>query len=161
MSVAMGRYNVGGGNSISWVETDPLFEIGIGTSFSDRANALTVLKNGNVGIGTSNPTHKLTVKGNIHAREILVTATAGADFVFEEDYELKSLGELERFIIENKHLPDIAPAEEMIENGISINELQIKLLQKVEELTLYVIELKKENEKVNAKLEKLTKESEL
>ena len=62
-SVAIGRYNVGGGTSNSWVATDPLFEIGIGTSAA-RANALTVLKNGNVGIDTTTPSEKLEVNGN-------------------------------------------------------------------------------------------------
>ena len=62
ISTALGRYNVGGGNATSWVSTEPLFEIGIGTSDLNRNNAMTVLKNGNVGIGTTAPTSKLHVK---------------------------------------------------------------------------------------------------
>jgi len=65
-SLAIGRYNVGGGTTDSWVSTDPLFEIGIGTSDTDRANALTVLKSGLVGIGTTNPTSTLQVIGNVN-----------------------------------------------------------------------------------------------
>ncbi|MBT3349380.1 hypothetical protein HN954_04980 [bacterium] len=66
-TVALGRYNVGGGTATSWVATDPLFEIGIGTAPSSRANALTVLKNGNIGIGTSSPVSKLEVDGSAMA----------------------------------------------------------------------------------------------
>lgn len=64
-SLVIGRYNVGGGESNTWVETDPLFEIGIGTSGANRANAMTVLKNGNVGVGVTNPVARLEVEGTI------------------------------------------------------------------------------------------------
>ncbi len=101
---------------------------------------------GNVGIGTINPTAKLTVAGDIRAREIKVEANAGADFVFDADYRLRSLPEVEQFITANKHLPDIAPANEMVQNGVDMGEMQIKLLQKIEELTLYVIEQQKQIE---------------
>ncbi|MCD4681805.1 MAG: hypothetical protein K8R86_00870, partial [Bacteroidales bacterium] len=69
-SVVMGRFNVGGGNPTSWVETDPLFEIGRGTSTSNPINALTVLKNGNVGIGIATPASRLDVQGNVTIRDI-------------------------------------------------------------------------------------------
>ncbi len=105
---------------------------------------------GQVGIGTTNhdgTDTKLTVAGTIHAQEVKVTAGAGgADFVFENDYDLPGIAEVESFIKTNKHLPGIPSADEMITNGIDVGEMQIKLLQKIEELTLYVIELKKENE---------------
>jgi hypothetical protein len=100
--------------------------------------------NGNVGIGTANPRSRLTVAGNISAREVQVTVDAGADFVFEEDYNLKSLDSVEKYIKENKHLPEIASAQEMKKEGINLSEMNIKLLQKVEELTLYMIEMKKD-----------------
>jgi hypothetical protein len=93
----------------------------------------------------TNTTYKLDVEGPIRADEIVVN-TSGADFVFDSTYNLRSLPELETFIKQNKHLPEIATAKEMQENGVSAGEMQTKLLQKVEELTLYVIELKKENE---------------
>ncbi|WP_374175216.1 hypothetical protein [Flavobacterium tructae] len=110
---------------------------------------------GNVGIGTANPNAKLTVAGNISSREVKVTVDAGADFVFEGDYNLKSLDSVEKFIKENKHLPEIASAQEMQKEGINLSEMNIKLLQKIEELTLYMIEMKKENAEMKKRLEKI------
>ena len=102
---------------------------------------------GKVGIGTTNPgSHKLAVEGVIGAREVVVTTDAWADFVFEPDYNLMPLQELDSYIKENRHLPEIPTTEEVEENGISVGEMNTKLLQKIEELTLYVIELQKKNE---------------
>lgn len=125
----------------------------------------------NVGIGTSNPTSKLTVAGNIASREVKVTVDAGADFVFDETYNLPSLESVDQFIRENKHLPEIASAQEMQKDGINLSEMNIKLLQKIEELTLYVIRqdkkiemqsdeikiVKEENESFKMILESLSK----
>lgn len=108
-------------------------------------NCVTILQNsGNVGIGTQNPNYKLDVNGTIRANEIIVNTT-GADFVFAEDYTLRPLSEVKAFIQENKHLPEIKSAQEMQENGVGINELQTQLLQKIEELTLYIL---LQNEKI-------------
>lgn len=100
---------------------------------------------GNVGIGISNPDNKLEVNGTIRAKEVLVETSGWADFVFEHDYQLKPLSEVEQFIEKYKHLPDIPSTKEVKENGISVDEMNALLLQKVEELTLHIIELKKEN----------------
>ena len=97
----------------------------------------------NVGIGTSNPDQKLTVAGTAKAQEVIVEETAGADFVFEADYDLPTLANIEQFIKSNKHLEGIPSAKEMIANGVKVGELQIKLLQKIEELTLHTIEQQK------------------
>lgn len=104
--------------------------------------------NGNFGIGTTNPTSKFTVAGNIASREVKVTVNAGADFVFEKDYDLPSLESVDKFIKENKHLPEIASAEDMKKDGINLSEMNIKLLQKIEEMTLHMIEMKKEIEQL-------------
>ena len=108
---------------------------------------------GNVGIGTTNPTSKLTVAGDIHSRKVKVTINAGADFVFAEDYDLKKLKDLQKFIQQHKHLPDIPSAKEMETKGIELGEMNIKLLQKIEELTLYLI-------RQNKKIDKLEKDNE-
>jgi hypothetical protein len=75
--------------------------------------------------------------------------------VFDKDYNLPGITETEDFIKANQHLPGIPSAEEMQQNGINLGEMQIKLLQKIEELTLYVIELKKENEEMKEEIENL------
>jgi hypothetical protein len=128
---------------IFYTEGEPDF-----VSISPNGNAtngvMNVFGNGNVGIGTTNPTSKLTVAGNINSREVKVSVDAGADFVFEKDYALPSLQEVEKFVTENKHLPEIASAKEMQKEGINLSEMNIKLLQKIEELTLYMIQQNKE-----------------
>lgn len=105
-------------------------------------------QNGNVGIGTASPTSKLTVAGDIHSRKVKVTVNAGADFVFDDDYDLTKLEDLQQYIQQHKHLPDIPSAKEMEAKGIELGEMNIKLLQKIEELTLYMIELKQGNEQL-------------
>lgn len=102
--------------------------------------------NGNVGIGTGQPDAKLTVKGDIHTREVRVdmSGAVGPDFVFESDYNLRTLEETEQYIKTHKHLPEIQSAEDMDVNGFELKEMNLKLLQKVEELTLYLIEQNKE-----------------
>jgi len=121
---------------------------------ADKSGYIIFTQNGHVGIGTLDATHRLNVKGTIRAEEIIVE-TFGADFVFESDYRLKPLSEVKVHIEENKHLPDIPSAAQMQENGVGISELSTKLLQKVEELTLYAIQQNEMIEKLNKRIEEL------
>jgi len=120
--------------------------------------------NGNVGIGitteTPDPNYKLSVNGQIKSKGIRVQSN-WYDFVFKPDYRLMNLGELNSYIKENGHLPDIPTEGEVRENGIELGEIASKLLQKVEELTLYVIQqnneidkLKNENAEIKSLLNK-------
>lgn len=113
--------------------------------------------NGSVGINTLNPNsnYKLTVNGGILAEEVKIISSVGADFVFSKNYKLPELSQIDKYIKENKHLPDIPSAEEMKTNGLDMGEFQIKLLQKIEELTLYVIELEKKNKEIENRLNNL------
>jgi hypothetical protein len=94
----------------------------------------------------------IDINGTIRAEEVKVCLNKGCDFVFESDYNLMPLNELAEYIKLNKHLPDIAPAVKMESEGINLSEMNAKLLQKIEELTLYVIEQNKKIELQNSKI---------
>lgn len=100
---------------------------------------------------------KLSVDGAIVAKEILVTTYAERwpDFVFDKNYKLLSISDLEKYISINKRLPDFPGTKEVQMNGLNIGRLQEKLLQKIEELTLYIIELKKENDTISKSLNEI------
>ena len=119
----------------------------------DPAGFIYNTNSGVVGIGTANPdtSYKLSVNGKVRAKEIKVEA-AWSDFVFADGYELMSLASLEKFIKSNRRLPDIPSEAEVSEYGVAIGEMHSKLLQKIEELTLYVIELNWEGEELEKQL---------
>lgn len=151
-SVAMGQFNIGGGNGSSWIETDPVFEIGIGTSDEERKNALTVLKNGSMGLGVDPVDipdgYQLAVEGKILAENIdLRLKENWPDYVFEQDYSLMSLETLDAFITTNKHLPEVPSAEQVKNEGVSLGDMNVVLLQKIEELTLHMID---QNQKIKS-----------
>ena len=116
-----------------------------------------------VGTGVSIPagsTYKMAVSGGIITEKVKV-ATNGtafwADFVFAKNYRLRSLESVESFIKINKHLPEIPSTAEVTKNGIDLAETQALLLQKIEELTLYVIEQNKKIERLNKEVKHLSK----
>ena len=114
---------------------------------------------GKVGIGTtSTGNHKLAVEGSIGAREIKVEASGWSDFVFYNNYNLPTLKEVENHIKEKGHLKDIPSAKEVEKNGFFLGEMDAKLLQKIEELTLYTIAQEKEIKKEKAENKKQQKE---
>jgi hypothetical protein len=99
---------------------------------------------GSVSIGTTTTTtHKLTVNGSIRAKEIRVN-TGWADYVFDKDYKLMKLEDVKRFIDKNKHLPGLPAASVLQKNGVDISKMQTKMMEKIEELTLYILQLKEE-----------------
>ncbi len=110
---------------------------------------------GKIGIGTTDlqSGYILTVDGKIVAEEVLIqNSDTWYDFVFDESYNLPTLTELDTYIKQNKHLPDVPTAKEVAENGYKLGEMNGILLKKVEELTLYVMEQQKEIEKLKEKV---------
>jgi hypothetical protein len=113
-----------------------------------------VLNSGNVGVGTATPAHKFSVNGAIGATEVIV-ASSGADYVFARDYRLAPLDEVAAFVAEHHHLPDIPSAAEVQEKGLSLGDMQAKLLAKIEELTLHMIEGQRDNQQLRQRIARL------
>ncbi|TKC04715.1 hypothetical protein FA048_18685 [Pedobacter polaris] len=131
----------GDGSNYAYISIDPMN----GISFNHLGNG-----NSNVGIGTATPNEKLSVNGKIRAHEIKVETANWPDYVFEDDYKIASLTELEKYIKENKHLPEMPSAKVVEANGVELGEMNKLLLKKVEELTLHLI-------KLNERIEELEK----
>ncbi|WP_235832272.1 hypothetical protein [Flavobacterium zhairuonense] len=110
---------------------------------------------GNVGIGTVNPKNKLDVNGTIHSQEVKVDMNGWSDFVFRKEYILPTLEEVEKYIAEKGHLENIPSEEEVLKNGINLGEMNSKLLQKIEELTLYMIEQNKTIEELKQEIKNI------
>ncbi len=121
-----------------------------------NSNGISYITGGNLGIGTTDTFgYKLAVNGTIGAKEVIVETTSlWPDYVFGEEYKLPSLNEVEAFAKTNKHLPNVPNQQEVKENGVNVGEMNVILLKKIEELTLYIIEQQKQinslTEKVNA-----------
>lgn len=110
---------------------------------SNNVEGVRIATNGNVGIGTSqiaNTGYKLYVEGNIRTRKVRVDQDSWADYVFDKDYQLLPLAQVEQYVRENRHLPDVPSAAEVKKNGLDLGDNQAVLLKKIEELTLYIIE---------------------
>ena len=146
------RTVVGGANNGLGLTTGQYYieRAGSGVRFLIDGTTGNVLINKITQVNTS---YKLDVAGKIRANEIVVNTT-GADFVFADNYKLNALKEVELFVKKNKHLPEIPSAAEMTEKGMEVGELTKRLLQKVEELTLYIIEQQKEIDALKALTEK-------
>lgn len=137
------------GEGISFMNYDPLT--------TTWRRTMTVTNDNKVYLGDVKPSgnfadYRLGIDGTLVAKRCVIQITDWADFVFKPDYVLKPLSEVESYISENHHLPDVPAEDIVLKNGMDVSEINKLLLQKIEELTLYVIELKKENELIKAKL---------
>jgi hypothetical protein len=142
--------------SSAWLEIGRVTS-GTLTSPTTLVTDIYITEQGKVGIGTSNPgSFRLAVEGKIAARELRITLdNPWPDYVFTPQYQLRSLPGVEEFIKKHGHLPNMPSAKEVKENGIEVGNISAKLLEKIEELTLYMIDLKKENEKIKEELNSL------
>jgi hypothetical protein len=131
-----------------------------GLSFStwDAADALVLVAGGNVGIGVGVDhtfEHKLEVCGTIRSKELIVEINQWCDYVFAKNYALRPLSDLESYILSNGHLPEVPSEQEVLENGIAVGGMNAILLKKIEELTLYMIAVDKENQRLSALVNQL------
>jgi len=162
---SMPQYGIGGpgagGSADLWISGNNSIRM---FTAGNPTPVVTILQNGFMGIGSTIPDQKLTVKGKIHAEEVIIDISVPADYVFKPTYKLMPLNKVEQFVKTNFHLPEIPSASEIKKNGLSMGEMQNKLLQKVEELTLYMIDQQKtinlqsaQISQQNAKIEDLEK----
>ena len=141
--------------------TGKLFQNGIEYSHANNTNAIWSENNqdiyyiGNVGIGTIHPKTRLAVDGTISAKEVIVTPEGWADYVFDSHYPLMSLDDVNLYIKNHHHLPDVPDENEISAKGISLGHIQATLLRKIEELTLYMIQVSNENKILKQKLTQL------
>lgn len=149
------RYSNNGGQDGSYIQSidrsngNSLFSMNFYSS-------LFTFNTGNVGIKTTNPNYDLEVNGTVRATTFsAVSPPSWPDFVFRKSYELITLEELEEHIDEKGHLPEIPSEAEVAEDGINLGEMDAKLLQKIEELTLYMIDLNKEVKQLKSKNQEL------
>ncbi|MGN6493880.1 MAG: hypothetical protein ACTHLE_17915 [Agriterribacter sp.] len=161
------RFNESGGGERAFVKLNGgSGEFRIGTTaggyyptfYSNGVERMMIATNGNVGIGTANPgNYKLAVEGTIGARQVKVHQNSFADYVFEENYQLPTLEEVEQYIKTYKHLPEMPTAAEVEKDGLNLGDNQVLLVKKIEELTLYTIEqekkIAKQQEQINQLLQ--------
>lgn len=151
----LGMWSTGGGSQLN-------FKAGGTTSgFGGNYGSMVLTSAGNLGIGTTTPTHTLSVNGVVQAKEVIVN-TGWSDYVFEPGYALSPLTEVATYISEHHHLPGIPSEAEVRENGAGLGEMQVKLLAKIEELTLHMIQeharndrLERQNGELQGRIEQL------
>lgn len=128
---------------------------------TNNTERMRILAGGGIVIGTNSlpaSDAKLAVKGNIYSQKVKVTQSGWADYVFYKGYRLRPLSEVEQYIKLHKHLPEVPSALEVEKDGIDLGDNQTTLLKKIEELTLYVIDLNKKCEQQKMEIRLLKKE---
>lgn len=126
-------------------------------------NDLIIHPNGKIQMGNSKISQsstyynncKLSVDGLILAREVVVSMNHWADYVFNKEYNLMPIEEVKKFINDNKHLPGIPKGNEITENGLNIGDANRLLMQKIEELTLYIIQMEESKKELEKRINKL------
>ena len=142
--------------TLAGIGAHPLENQRLSTTSSPVFNNLNI--NGNIGIGTNIPDEKLTVYGKVHAQAIKVDLKVPlGDYVFKPDYKLSSLNEVKTYVARNHHLKDVPSAAQVAKDGMDVGDMNRRLLLKVEELTLYVIQKDKQLNIQGAKLAKIEK----
>jgi len=156
----LGKVQFRGGVSGTMLEYGALVFIGTDPyqngrfSFVDRdlvTERMVILNSGNVGIGTNAPTQRLDVAGNLRVRGSIfygAPAIPVPDYVFEPDYRLMPLAQLDQYVRTKRHLPNVPKASEIQDNGVNLGEFQMKLLEKIEELTLYALQQEQANNRL-------------
>ena len=141
-----------GGNTVGTLKTIGTVDNNDLPFITNNTEQMRITAGGNVGIGISNPTARLGVNGDVMAKKVKVTPNGWPDYVFDSAYKLPALEEVEHYIKANKHLPDMVSATQVQQESLDLGESQAAQLKKIEELTLYMIEL-------NRKIETLTEEN--
>lgn len=163
VGIKLAAYNMYGGIKFYTGYDGTATPTGLALSIGDGDNNVRVSNSlfvtANVGIGTTTPgTHKLAVEGTIGARKVKVTQGSWADFVFKPDYELPSLADVDLYVRTHGHLQDIPSEQEIVSDGLDLGDMNKKLLQKIEELTLYLIDQDKKVKNQQDLIEMLQKE---
>ena len=155
-----GSFRVGnplfGGNGFSFSQdTSGNLDIQYKYPTAVFSNIMTLTYSGNVGIGTLNPQYLLSVNGTIGAKQVTVTNTGWSDYVFEPGYHLMPLREIGAYVKARHHLPDIPSEEDVRRKGVNVGEVEAKLLAKIEELTLYMVQADQRNRALEERIAKL------
>ncbi|SHN22772.1 hypothetical protein SAMN04488057_11211 [Cyclobacterium lianum] len=161
---AMNPGNPSATASLNWFENTARIRVGgngIGAAggldiqTTGNRSLMRLLHNGKIGIGTSTPDARLTVNGNIRARELKLEVANWPDYVFSADYYLPPLAKVKQHIISHGRLPGFQPASHYQQEGLPLAETSRLLLEKIEELTLYLIQCEEKISALEAKVNQL------
>jgi hypothetical protein len=152
--VLQGGIHPGSAWEAYWITaTNGVLKIGANGGAEAAVGAVNINDNGDVGIGTTTPKAKLAVNGDILAKKVTVSLNNLPDYVFDKQYPLPTLPDLEKYIQQNRHLPEMPSADSVAKHGLDLGSSQAVLLKKIEELTLYIIQQNKTIENMKQRLD--------